>query len=168
MAEIIAAWNREIPDVDASSIAVLIPLIHLAAQLNAMRDTTLRRLGINQGRLSVLGALRRSGPPYRLSAGELARQCEVTAGAITQRLDRLETAGYVTRHQNPDDRRGVSIQLTDSGQEKLDVVFRAVMRADEVLLSFLPARDREPLTAALHSWMNAACLDHTAPDFEAH
>lgn len=164
VAEIIAAWNREQPEVDASSIAVLTPLLRLTAQLRITRDATLRQFGIDQGRLSALGALRRSGAPYRLSAGELAQRCRVTAGAITQRLDRLEDAGYVVRRQTAEDHRGVTVELTAHGARELDTIFRAVMRSDEELLSFITARERESLAKLLGKWMDAAELNRTAPD----
>ncbi len=78
--EIVAAWERERPDDDVSSIRVVTPLWRLAAALMRARSEALAGFGLDQSRLDVLGALRRSGTPYRLAAGELSRRCRVTAG----------------------------------------------------------------------------------------
>ena len=55
------------------------------------------RFGIESWMYDVLATLRRSGPPYELTAGELVRQAMVTTGAITNRIDRLEERGLVER-----------------------------------------------------------------------
>ena len=53
--------------------------------------------GLANGDFDLLAALRRQGPPYEASPGELAVAMLVTTGATTKRIDRLERQGYVTR-----------------------------------------------------------------------
>ena len=36
---------------------------------------------------------------------------------MTNRIDRLEEAGFVTRVADPNDRRGVLVELTDAGHK---------------------------------------------------
>src|ERR1043165_2103317 len=93
--EIVAAWQRERPHDDVSSIRVVTPIWRLAAALERARRRALVEFGLDQSGLDVLGTLRRSGAPYRLTAGELTRRCRVTPGATTQRVQRLEQDGYV-------------------------------------------------------------------------
>jgi MarR family transcriptional regulator, organic hydroperoxide resistance regulator len=45
------------------------------------------------------------------TAGELARQTNLTTGAITGMIRRLENAGYVTSQRDPADRRRVIVRL---------------------------------------------------------
>ena len=52
----------------------------------------------------------------RISPGALARDLDLSSGATTSRLDRLEEAGYISRLPDPEDRRGVLIELTDAGR----------------------------------------------------
>src|SRR5690242_14645994 len=132
--EIVVAWQRERPDDDVSSIRVVTPIWRLAAALERARDRTLREFGLDQSGLDVLGTLRRTGAPYRLTAGELTHRCRVTPGATTQRVQRLEREGYVERVRDPHDRRTVYVVLTTGGSAKLDDVFSAVMAADEEVL----------------------------------
>jgi DNA-binding MarR family transcriptional regulator len=161
--EILAAWRRERPDDDASSILVVTPIWRLAAALQRARAVALARFGLEESRLDVLGTLRRSGSPYRLTAGELSRRCQVTPGATTQRVQRLEREGYVERVRDEHDRRTVYVGLTPGGSAKLDEVFAAVMEADEQVLAPLSRRDRSSLERILGSWLSAAGLDRTTP-----
>jgi DNA-binding MarR family transcriptional regulator len=161
--EIVSAWRRERPDDDVSSILVVTPIWRLAAALQGARTGALAGFGLDQSRLDVLGALRRAGTPYRLTAGELTRRCRVTAGATTQRVQRLEGDGLVERVRDEQDRRTVYVALTPGGSAKLDEVFAAVIAADEGVLASLSARDRAALERILGSWLSAAGLDATTP-----
>jgi DNA-binding MarR family transcriptional regulator len=161
--EIVTAWRRERPDDDVSSILVVTPIWRLASAFQAARGSALAGFGLDQSGLDVLGALRRAGTPYRLTAGELTRRCRVTPGATTQRVQRLERDGYVERFPDEHDRRTVYVGLTTGGSAKLDEVFAAVMAADESLLATLSARDRSALERILGGWLVAAGLDTLAP-----
>ena len=63
----------------------------------------------------VLSALRWLGPPYRMPAGRLAEELDITPGTMTIRLDRLEKRGLVTRNSHEGDRRVSQIELTKAG-----------------------------------------------------
>ncbi|MGC4111979.1 MAG: MarR family transcriptional regulator [Nocardioides sp.] len=164
--EILAAWQRERPDDDVSSIRVVTPIWRLAAALERRRAEALARFGLEHSGLDVLGTLRRSGPPYRLTAGELTRRCRVTPGATSQRVQRLEQQGLVSRVRDEHDRRTVYVTLTEGGSAKLDEVFAAVMAADEGVLAPLSGRDRSTLARILGGWLTAAGLDEATPAVE--
>ena len=161
--EIVAAWKRERPEDDVSSILVVTPIWRLGAALERARSEALAEFGLDQSRLDVLGALRRAGAPYRLTAGELTRRCRVTPGATTQRVQRLEEDGYVERVREDHDRRTVYVALTPGGSAKLDEVFAAVLAADEEVLNPLSARDRASLERILGTWLADSGLDAPAP-----
>ena len=50
------------------------------------------------------------------TGAELARDCQLDAGAMTRMLDRLEAKGLCSRSRSERDRRLVHITLTESGQ----------------------------------------------------
>jgi DNA-binding MarR family transcriptional regulator len=50
------------------------------------------------------------------SHGALCRELEVSTGAMTNRLDKLEREQLVHRSPDPDDRRGVLLELTADGR----------------------------------------------------
>jgi DNA-binding MarR family transcriptional regulator len=61
-------------------------------------------------------------PLYKLhlghgtTAAELARNCELDAGAMTRTLDRLEAKNLIKRVRSSEDRRVVNLELTDEGR----------------------------------------------------
>jgi DNA-binding MarR family transcriptional regulator len=55
----------------------------------------------------------------RLRPSEIAARILVTSGTLTPMLDRLETAKFVRREPNPNDRRSVIVVLTDKGEDAL-------------------------------------------------
>lgn len=67
-------------------------------------------LGINRTDAKFLDLLEQHG---RMSAGELARECRLTTGAVTAAIDRLERAGYAQRLSDPGDRRRVLVEPTE-------------------------------------------------------
>ncbi|GAB2762036.1 MarR family transcriptional regulator [Terrabacter koreensis] len=153
MGEIVAAWARERPDVDVSSIAVLTPLWRLAARAAENRVRVLAEHGIEQSHVDVLGTLRRAGAPFRLTAGELTRRCRVTAGATTQRVQAMERLGLVERVREEPDRRAVHVQLTADGVAAVDRILGDVMAGDELMLSGLTSTERATLETALGGWL---------------
>jgi DNA-binding MarR family transcriptional regulator len=162
--EIVAAWSREQPGTDVSSIRIVTPLWRLTAALRSARQSVLAVHGMDHSGLDVLGTLRRSGSPYRLTAGELSRRCRVTPGATTQRVIPLEKAGFVQRLRDDPDRRTVYVELTPVGSARLDEIFADVMAADERVLATLDPTDRNDLERILGDWLRGAGLDHTVPE----
>lgn len=50
---------------------------------------------------------------------DLARRLMISSGTLTSMLDRLEAAAYIARIPNPNDRRSLLIQLTETGHKSL-------------------------------------------------
>jgi DNA-binding MarR family transcriptional regulator len=152
--QVIAAWTRERPDVDVSSIGIITPVWRLGAAVMENRARVLAAHSLDQSHLDVLGVLRRSGPPYRLTAGELSRRCRVTAGATTQRVAAMERLDLVERVREEPDRRTVHVQLTAHGLARLDEILADVMAGDDALLMGLTGRERSSLERLLRRWLD--------------
>ena len=69
--QVIAAWSRERPDLDAAPLAVLSRVSRLARRLDRARDLAFATHELAVWEFDVLVALRRTGPPYRLTPGQL-------------------------------------------------------------------------------------------------
>ncbi|MDT0551585.1 MarR family transcriptional regulator, partial [Streptomyces lonegramiae] len=68
------------------------------------------RLGLNITDLTCLGfVLEAQGAGTAATAGELAQRANLTTGAITGVITRLERAGYARRQSDPADRRRVRV-----------------------------------------------------------
>ena len=68
---------------------------------------------------------------------------------MTSRIDRLERRGFVRRLADPDDRRGVIIELTDQGREVVDAAVAALAISDRQLLERLDPQEVEQLEGLL-------------------
>jgi DNA-binding MarR family transcriptional regulator len=150
---ILEQWRRERPDLDVEPMGLLGRLSRLRTHLSREVERTFQGLGLTSASFDVLATLRRSGPPYRLSPGDLLATMMITSGTMTNRIDQLEKAGLVERLTNPDDRRSVLISLTPQG---LDLVDRAVtvhVANQHRLTELLPAEDRKALDALLGKFL---------------
>lgn len=108
--------RSELPETIDLVVEGIVDRIHgINWRLRKMLDETLEPYGLAGGDWKVLSALRWVGKPYRRSAGELARVADLSSGAMTSRLDQLESAGLVKRLRDPDDGRGVLVELTPKG-----------------------------------------------------
>lgn len=147
------AWRAQRPDVDVSSIGILSRVTRIARYLSRARGDALAALGTDAPTLDVLATLRRSGPPFRLSAGELRQSALITAGAITQRVDRLVAAGLVRRVTGGPDRRVVFVCLTAAGRRLADRTLVGLMEREAQYLDPLNATERRQLERLLRRWL---------------
>ncbi|WP_256838436.1 MarR family winged helix-turn-helix transcriptional regulator [Ornithinimicrobium faecis] len=146
---IVAAWRRERPDLDLSPLEVLSRVSRLARHLDLARRHAFDQWGLVAWEFDVLSALRRSGEPYQLSAGELVRETLVTSGTMTNRIDRLVSHGMVARTASPSDRRTVLITLTAQGREAVDGALAGLVDDERDLLIGLSPQERGELAALL-------------------
>lgn len=146
---IVAAWRRERPDLDPAPLEVLSRVMRLARHLDLARRGAFTRHELETWEFEVLSALRRQGPPYRLSPGALLTQTLVTSGTMTNRIDRLAEHGLVERLPSPDDRRGVLVQLTAEGRTRVDAALADLLDSERTLLRELDRADRTQLADLL-------------------
>ncbi|MCG3129104.1 MAG: hypothetical protein CHACPFDD_04013 [Phycisphaerae bacterium] len=116
----IEQWNRQRPDLDPSALGVVSRVLMLAKHLEHSADRALERFELTLWQFDVLAALRRAGPPFKLSPTRLMQLVTLTSGAMTNRIDRLENLRLVVREADPEDRRGVQIALTREGRKLVD------------------------------------------------
>ena len=128
-------WRRERPEIDAEGMALVPRVIRLAHLYDKEMAGVSRSFGLKPGWLDVLSALRRVGPPYRMSASELARSVLLSSGGMTLRVDRMEEDGLLRRHPDPSDRRGVLVELSPRGRRVIDRAIDAHLALYEELVS---------------------------------
>jgi len=146
---IVAAWQRERPDLDVAPLEVLSRLDRLAGVLGERRAAILARHGLRRHEFDVLAVLRRAGRPFELTAGELSAGTYVTSGTMTSRLDGLTERGLVTRAADREDGRLVRVALTVAGRRIIDAAFEELVEAERELLGPLSADARAALAGTL-------------------
>jgi len=152
---IVAAWNRERPDLDVAPLQVLSRISRLTDVLGERRAEAFAEHGLQAHEFDVLTVLRRAGEPFELTAGELSALTHVTSGTMTSRLDRLTQRKLVTRHADPSDGRLVRVRLTSSGRRRVDAAFEALLVSERELLARLGDGTRDALASALRELLLA-------------
>jgi DNA-binding MarR family transcriptional regulator len=142
-------WRHERPDLDPAPMGIVGRISRIAALAERELEQVFGELELTGADFDVLATLRRSGPPFRLTPGELSRSTMVTSGGMTKRLDRLEARRLIRREPDPSDRRGKLIALTPAGRDLVDHAVEAHLENEERLLSALPATKRRELTTLL-------------------
>jgi DNA-binding MarR family transcriptional regulator len=148
---LVAAWRIERPGIDVSPLEVFSRVSRLARHLDRARRAAFAKHGLEPGEFDVLTALRRAGDPYELSPGRLLRATLVTSGTMTNRIDRLEQARLVRRHPDPRDKRGVLVQLTDTGRQRVDAALTDLLERERRLLTGLSAAEQRTLSGLLRT-----------------
>lgn len=147
--DIARAWLRERPGTPVGSIGVITRIWRIGKLLDDDRRATMLRLDMDAATLDLLSTLRRSGPPYRLTAGEIGRRALVSPGAISQRVAKAERAGYVRRARSAQDGRGVLVELTGEGHALIERTVDDLLTHEEGLLSALSPEQRAQLSDLL-------------------
>jgi DNA-binding MarR family transcriptional regulator len=137
------------PDIDMTVEGIVDRIQGITKRLHKQMDETLAAYGLSHGEWKVLSSLRWVGAPYRRSAGDLARGADLSTGAMTNRLDQLEGTGLVRRLRDPDDRRGVLVELTDKGREVWEEALGSQAEKEALFASALTKREREQLNGLL-------------------
>ncbi len=151
---ITAQWNAERPDLDTAQMGTNGRLSRLSQHLSREHAAQFAKHGLNLASFDVLATLRRSGAPHALTPKELMATTMVTSGTMTNRLDRLEKAGMITRTPDPKDGRGFLIQLTDEGFALVDQAVTAHVDNLKRLLNPLNEEERSQLDALLKKWLS--------------
>ena len=146
---LVEAWRRERPDLDLGPMEVLSRMSRLDHHLDAARRAAFAAHDIEPWEFDVLAALRRAGPPYELSPGQLLRETLVTSGTMTNRVDRLVARALVERLPDPRDRRGVLVRLTDRGRETVDGALSGLLDHERRLLSALSSDELRELAGLM-------------------
>jgi len=118
-------------------------------------EETLVEFKLDHGEHRILGFLNRQDEEYRSSPGKLARAMELSSGAMTNRLDQLEKAGLVKRVPDPDDRRGVLVELTPKGRRLHQEAIGIQAEKEALLAEALTQREKEQLNDLLRRVMLA-------------
>ena len=143
-------WQRELPDMDTGAMQ-LVGQLGTVAQLMS-RDwlnPLFAQHGLQPGEFDVLATLRRSGAPYALTPTALYEAAMLSSGGMTNRIDRLETAGLIERQKHPSDRRGVLVALTGKGLELIEKLVRMHVDNERNMLASLNAEEQQQLDQLL-------------------
>ena len=143
-----------IPDLDYDVEGIVDRISSINKRLKKQMDETLAEHGLTKQEWEVLRALRQHGIES-CSPGDLSTDLELSSGAVTNRLDRLERAGLIRRHPDPGDRRGVKLELTEEGAQAWTESTNAQAIKEALLASALTKPEQRQLNDLLRKLMLA-------------
>jgi DNA-binding MarR family transcriptional regulator len=155
VSSILMQWAAERPDIDVSPIGIIGRISRLSRVVEKELEPVFAQFGLNHWSYDMLATLRRAGPPYQLSPTALFRSMMVTSGTMTNRIDRLAEKGLVRRITDPEDRRGILVELTDQGRELIDVALISHVANEARLLQPLSKEEQSTLAALLRKWLSS-------------
>jgi DNA-binding MarR family transcriptional regulator len=151
-------------DLDVEGIVDRITSIN--KRVHAALKDTLADYGITPEDWGVLTSLRLRKEGKLTTPGSLARDLEISSGAMTSRLDRLEASGYIRRLPDPGDRRGVLVELTDEGRDSWESAIEVQGRKEAFFASALTKAEQGELNDLLRKLLLAFDARASAPPAE--
>jgi DNA-binding MarR family transcriptional regulator len=148
MDEIVEEVRAWLPDGEVAGLAITGRVLRLARYLEAGREDALEPFGLTVGDFDMLATMRRRAEGEPIKIRDLQRSLMLSSGGTTKRLDRLEAAGLLERHPDPNDRRGTLVALSSKGLDLINEVVPVVIRHEAALVS-----------AAIGSQRNRAALE---------
>ncbi len=93
---------------------------------------------------------------------EMWAELGVTKQAVSQLIDTLVSRGYLERSTDPQDRRRISLELTERGQQVVDAATRGVEDVDEQLADRLSAEEIQAMSSGLAALAEIKASDTAA------
>ncbi|WP_049560649.1 MarR family winged helix-turn-helix transcriptional regulator [Nonomuraea sp. SBT364] len=153
MDAVMEQWRRERPDLDLAPLGLFARLVQVTKLLEEAVERVFARHGLRQGEFDVLAALRRAGSPYTMIPSELSAVLRLSRAGMTNRLDRLEAAGFVERSLDPADRRSFRIALTAEGRRVIDATLADHAANLHRLAALVPPGEAGALDRVLRSML---------------
>ena len=135
------AIHLVLPNLDLEVEGIVDRIGGLSRRLHRTLDETLAEFGLE------------SGEPFCSTPGRLGKHMELSSGAMTNRIDRLEQAGLVRRRPDPNDRRGVLVEMTEKGRETYERAVGVQAKKEELVTSALDNAEKKQLNDLLRRLM---------------
>src|SRR2546425_9390142 len=152
-----AATRKRAADVSGTHLWLVMMKTHRALERLAIQSIESSEVGLSD--FAVIEMLLHKGPQ---PVNEIGRRIELTSGAITTAVDRVESRDLVTREAHPSDRRARIVRLTARGEEQAAKVFAGHKTAMDLAASGLSKTERATLTQLLKK-LGTSAGDSAAP-----
>ncbi|MFA0439075.1 transcriptional regulator [Vibrio sp. 10N.286.49.C2] len=150
---VVAQWAKEKPDLETEPMAMMGRMMRLAKYMENQVAEVHKKYDLKMGEFDVLATLRRSGTPYQLTPSELIDSMMLTSGAMTNRLDKLESKGYISRAHSEEDRRSVRVKLTCGGLVLIDKMIEEHVDVQRELVQSLSKPQKKNVNQLLKHWL---------------
>jgi len=147
---------------DSSGMHLWLVLMKAYRTLERHARRSIEPLGLGSSDFAILELLLHRG---RQPVNAIGRRVDLTSGAITSAVDRLEAQGLVVRTADAEDRRTRLVSLTPKGTARIREVFGVHKRAMEGATGGLMTAERKALIKLIKK-LGRAAEEHLAGDDE--
>ena len=127
---------------DSTGIHLWLVLMKAHRTLARYARSSIEPLGLGLSEFAILELLLHRG---RQPVNEIGRRIDLSSGAITSAVDRLEAQGLVVRSSDMEDRRTRWVSLTPKGTARIREVFGAHKQKMDGVAGSLTKAERETL-----------------------
>jgi DNA-binding MarR family transcriptional regulator len=137
---------------DLNHADVVNTAISVAAHLEAELEEALAEHRLSRPSFLVLDALERA-EGHRMNQRELVTRVRRTSGTVSVRLGRLERARMIEREPDPENRRSVTVTVTDRGRSLVQAARPTYAERAQRLIAGLPDGAAPALAEQLGAWL---------------
>ena len=148
-------WRAELGRVDEDTVLIMAGLARLSRTIDEAYRADLLAFGLTYSEYTALHTLRIAGPPYRMSPSRINEALALSSGGVTKTVHRLESAGLVKRTPDPNDGRGVLVELTARGRLLAAQIFDAGLAKYTQTIELLSGPERRQLVESLATLLDA-------------
>ena len=147
----IEVWQRERPDLDASGKAITVRILRLAEMLLSSLNKDMARVGLKYSIYSIIATLRTSGAPapYQMTPTQLKSALVVTSGGLSNLLKETEALGLIKRSTDPNDKRGIIVELTKAGIDLCEQTMPMQVELEQYLVQMFTPEEKDALAMLL-------------------
>ena len=150
---VVTQWEKEKPHLDCSSMELIGRVMRLSKHFETKLAQCHKSYNLKSGEFDVLATLLRSGEDYCLTPSMLINSMMLTSGAMTNRLDKLEMMGLIVRVHSKQDRRSVSVALSERGKTLINQVIIDHVKLQQELVESLSEKNKPALNKILKIWL---------------
>src|SRR5690625_1133177 len=152
----IIQWQTARPDIDSSGKEVIGRLIHLGTLVLRRVEQVLQPFQLSYFEYAVLATLRVATEPHGLSPNALIDRLLCSSGGLSNVVKRLEGRGLLNRSADPEDGRGVLVQLTGEGKALADRAMPIHAQTERALVAGLSKEEQATLAGLLAKMLGAS------------
>lgn len=152
--DVVASWSRQRPDFDVEPLEIFSRLLRINRHFAKVRRAIYAKHGLETWEFEMLAALRRA-PSHTLTAGQLMKDTFVSSGTITNRIDRMQASGLVSRKSSASDGRIVQVCATAKGVQAVDLAMRNTLDLERQVLAEVGDEYTQPAAEYLRAILAA-------------
>jgi DNA-binding MarR family transcriptional regulator len=143
----------EYPGIDPAVEGIVTRIHRLSKYIKKSLGETAAAIGLTVEDWDILSTLSCLEGSRTMSPGQLSEKVQLSSGAMTSRLDRMERAGMIRRLPDPNDRRGVQVELTDTAKNVWERAVDLQAAKEKMFAQPLTEEEKETLNDLLRKLM---------------